>query len=133
MVTMTILRIRFSFFVQYRSFLADFPKVGLRDLHPVCISPPNTSECLNQYLRNLEWRTPSQQSVCLYVNPSYRYKATARFSVSLLSAVDNGSVYMFPRQQTHATVEELLDAAFSMRFASYPRKTGDLFFPELLV
>jgi hypothetical protein len=53
---------------------------------------------------------PSHQSVCLYVYPSCRCKATARLSVSLLS-VRNGLVNTFPRQRIHATIEELLDAA----------------------
>jgi hypothetical protein len=41
MATMTMFRIRFGFFVQSRSFLAYFPYESLRDLLPVCISPPN--------------------------------------------------------------------------------------------
>jgi hypothetical protein len=30
---------------------------------------------------------------------------------------------------THATIEELLEAVFSMRLVSYQRKVGNLFFP----
>jgi hypothetical protein len=35
-------------------------------------------------------------------------------------------------KNTHATIEELLDAEFSMRCVSYQRKVVDEFFPELL-
>jgi hypothetical protein len=48
--------------------LTHFPKVGLCDLHPVCVSvyPPfSTFEWLN-------FTNPSHQSVCLYVYLSYR-------------------------------------------------------------
>jgi hypothetical protein len=34
---------------------------------------------------------------------------------------------------THATIEELLYAKFSMRSVSYQRKVCDYFFPELFV
>jgi hypothetical protein len=34
---------------------------------------------------------------------------------------------------THTTLEELLDASFSMWSMSYQRKTGDCFFSKLLV
>jgi hypothetical protein len=34
---------------------------------------------------------------------------------------------------THATIEELLGASFSMQSLLYQRKVGDYFFPELLV
>jgi hypothetical protein len=34
---------------------------------------------------------------------------------------------------THAIIEELLDASFSMWYVSYQRKAGDYFLPELLV
>jgi hypothetical protein len=64
---------------------------------------------------------PSHQSVCLYVYPSYRCKATARLSVSLLSVLGNGQVNKFPQQRIHATIEGLLDASFCMRSVSYQR------------
>jgi hypothetical protein len=59
---------------------------------------------------------PSHQSVCLSMYPSYGCKATARLdtSTSLLSVVGNSSVNMFPRKRIQ-TIEELLDASFSMR------------------
>jgi hypothetical protein len=34
---------------------------------------------------------------------------------------------------TYATIQDLLDASFSVRSVSYQRKVGDQFFPELLV
>jgi hypothetical protein len=34
---------------------------------------------------------------------------------------------------THATIEELLDASFSVQFVLYQRKVGDQFFPEFFV
>jgi hypothetical protein len=34
---------------------------------------------------------------------------------------------------SHATIEELLDASFHMHSVMYQRKVGDLFFPEFLV
>jgi hypothetical protein len=55
---------------------------------------------------------PSHQSVCLYVYPPYRCKATALLIVSLHSVLGNGAVNTFPRQLIHATVEELLEASF---------------------
>jgi hypothetical protein len=36
-------------------------------------------------------------------------------------------------KNTHATIEKLFDASFSMRLVSYERKVGDTFFLELLV
>jgi hypothetical protein len=65
---------------------------------------------------------PSHQSVSLYVYPSYRCKTTAPLSVFFHSVIANGSANTFPRQRIHATVEELLDASFSMRFMPYQRR-----------
>jgi hypothetical protein len=42
--------------------------------------------------------------------------------VSLLSLLGNGSVKTFPGQRIYATIEEFLDASFSMRSASYQRR-----------
>jgi hypothetical protein len=49
-------------------------------------------------------------STAYFINPSYRCKATTQLVVSFLSVLGNGSVNTFPRQQKHATVEELLEA-----------------------
>jgi hypothetical protein len=38
---------------------------------------------------------------------------------------DSSSVDMLPRQGMKATIEELLDASFSMLFECYQRKAGD--------
>jgi hypothetical protein len=43
----------------------------------------------------------------------------------------NGSVHTFLRQRVHATIDEMLEASFSMRSVSYQRKMGYQFFPEL--
>jgi hypothetical protein len=42
--------------------------------------------------------------------------------VSPLSLLGNGSVNTFPRQRIQVTIEELLDASFSMLSASYQRR-----------
>jgi hypothetical protein len=65
---------------------------------------------------------PSNPSVCLCVQPSYDYKETAWLSLSLLSMLGNGSVNTLPWQRIHATIEELLDAPFSMRSVFYQRR-----------
>jgi hypothetical protein len=61
----------------------------------------------------------SHQSVSLYMHPSYRCKAMGRLSASVLSLLGNGSVNTFPQQRIHATIEELLDAPFSLRSVSF--------------
>jgi hypothetical protein len=63
---------------------------------------------------------PSHQSVCLYVYPLI--VARQRLGKNVTAATN-----------THATIEELLDASFSIRSVSYQRNVGDQFFPELLV
>jgi hypothetical protein len=50
------LKVKVTLSVCRLAFLACFPKTGLCDLHPVCVSVHaflSTSECLNQSLRNL--------------------------------------------------------------------------------
>jgi hypothetical protein len=54
-------------------------------------------------------------------------------SLSPLTLLGNGWVKTFQRQGIHATIEDLLDASFSMLLLSYTRKIGDYFIPELLV
>jgi hypothetical protein len=72
-----------------------FPKVGLCDLHAVCVSvnPPLLSfECLNQSSGNL---------VCVsWCRPCRNVTATTN---------------------THAIIEGLLDTSFSVRFVSFQR------------
>jgi hypothetical protein len=125
---------RLSFYAS--PFLAHFPKVDLCDLHAVCVSPLSTFQCLNQSLWKLVYTVyhgtwahlngvlhKSFSSVCVSV------------CVSLLSLQGNGSVKCippfgasigsvdtFPRQRIHTTIEELLDASFSMRSVSYQRR-----------
>jgi hypothetical protein len=63
---------------------------------------------------------PSHQSLCLYVY--LPIVARQRLGKNATEA-----------KNTHATIEELLDASLTMRSLSYQRKVGDWFFPELLV
>jgi hypothetical protein len=56
---------------------------------------------------------PSHQSVCLYVYP-LNVVARQRLGKNVTAATN-----------THATIEELLDASFSMRSVSYGRKVVD--------
>jgi hypothetical protein len=86
-----------------------FMKLGM---HIMANEPISTAYFIN----------PSHHSVCLYVYPSYRCKASARLSVYLHSVLGNGSVNMFLRQRIHVTVEKLLVASFSMRCRSYQRR-----------
>jgi uncharacterized membrane protein len=53
--------------------------------------------------------------------------------VATLSLSGNGMVNAFPRQRLPTTIEELLDASFSVMFVWYQTKAGDYFFPEVLV
>jgi hypothetical protein len=55
---------------------------------------------------------PSHQFVCLYVYPPI---VTRQWPSKNVIAATN----------THETIEELLDASFSMRSVSYQTKTGD--------
>jgi hypothetical protein len=54
---------------------------------------------------------PSHKSACLYVHP--HIAATQRLDNKVNAATN-----------THATIEELLDASFSMWSVSYQRKVG---------
>jgi hypothetical protein len=58
--------------------------------------------------------------VCLYSNPPLAVRQR-------LGKNDTAAT------NTYITIEELLDASFSMRSVSYQRKIGDWFFPELLI
>jgi hypothetical protein len=117
----------------FHSFLVYFPELGLCDLHPVCVSFTQLLNAwtifmkLGMYIMAPEptstayFINSSHQSLCLYVYPSYRCKATARLHVSLLAVIGNGSINTFLRQQIHA-IEELLDTSFYMRSVSYKRR-----------
>jgi hypothetical protein len=54
----------------------------------------------------------SHQSVCLYTYP--HIVARQRLGKNVIAATN-----------THATIEELLEASFSVRSVSYQRKVGD--------
>jgi hypothetical protein len=62
---------------------------------------------------------PSHQSVCLWIHSIVARQLLGRGATAA--------------KNTHATIEELLNASVSMRSMSYQRKVGDWFFPELLV
>jgi hypothetical protein len=62
---------------------------------------------------------PSRRSRCLYMYPQ---SLLGNGSVKILSLLGNGSVKTLPLQRTHSTIEELLDASFSMRSVSYQGK-----------
>jgi hypothetical protein len=97
----------------------------------LCVSLPLTFEWLNQSLWNLVcischlspsqryFITPSHQSVRLYAYPPF--VARQRLGKNVTAATN-----------THAKINELLDASFSMRSVSYQRRVGDSFFPEFL-
>jgi hypothetical protein len=100
-------------------------------------SPPLTFEWLNKSLWNLvriSWHlsNPSRQSVCLYVYPLI--VARQRLGKNpLIVAMQRLGRNVTAVTNTYATIEELLDASFSMLPVSHQGKVGDSFFPELLV
>jgi hypothetical protein len=62
---------------------------------------------------------PSHQSVCLHVYPIV-------VAMQLLGKI------VTTAKNTHATIDALVDASFSMWSVSYQRKVGNYFFLELL-
>jgi hypothetical protein len=76
-----------------------FMKLGMYIMAP---EPISTANFINL----------SYQFVCLYVYPAI--VARQRLGKNVTAATS-----------THATIEELLDASFSMRSVSYQRKVGD--------
>jgi hypothetical protein len=72
---------------------------------------------------------PEPISTAYFINPSHQSVSMCNPSLLLV----NGSVNTFQRQRIHATIDEFLDASFTMRSVSYQRKVVDWFFPELLV
>jgi hypothetical protein len=53
--------------------------------------------------------------------------------IPLIVARQRLGKHILAATNTHATIEELLDAAFYVRCVSYRRKVGEYFFPELVV
>jgi hypothetical protein len=115
-------------------FLAYFPKVGLCNLHPVCVhvNPPYqflsawTNIYETCYVYNGNWVPlngvlhKSLPSVCVSACVStLSLLTTARLSVSLHSVLGNSSVNTIPRQWIHDATEEFFDASFSMRSVPY--------------
>jgi hypothetical protein len=102
--------------------VAYFPKVGSCDLLPVCVcfvSPPisfwmpepifmklDTYMTAPESIPMVYFINPSHQSVCLYV-----YVAGQRLNKNVTAATN-----------THATIEEFLDASSSIRSMSYQMK-----------
>jgi hypothetical protein len=111
-------------------FLAYFPyfeeiKVGLWDHHAVCVSPHINFRIPEQFFMKFGMYimtpepasttyciNPSRQSVCLYVYPHTVARQRLGKNVTASS-------------NTHATIEELLDASFPMQSVSYRRKMGE--------
>jgi hypothetical protein len=58
-------------------------------------------------------------STAYFINPSH---PSVSVCVSFLTSLRKRSVKTLPQQRTHATIEELLDASFSMRSLTYERK-----------
>jgi hypothetical protein len=119
-------------------FLAYFPKVGLCDLHLVCIYvfPPPLSffDCLNQCLMKLAMYIMATEPVltAYFINPFHQ---SVSVYLPLLLFLGQGSVKSippfiarqrlnkhFPHQRIHATVEKLLDVSFCMPSVSYQRR-----------
>jgi hypothetical protein len=80
------------------------------DMHVMASEPISMA-----YFKNL-----SHQSVCLYVYSLI--VASQQFTKNVTVALNN-----------HAATEELLNMLFSMWSMSYQGKSGNQFFPELLV
>jgi hypothetical protein len=97
-------------------------KVGLCDLHSVCISPLinfwtpgpifmklRTFIMASEPVSTANFLNPSHQSVCLYVYPPLLARQRLGKNVTVT-------------MNTYATIEELLDVSFSMRSVSYQGK-----------
>jgi hypothetical protein len=106
-------------------------KIGLRTHHAVCV--PVNPPLINFRMPEPFFMKPGMYvmapepilmeyfiNLCMYVY--HPIIASQRFSKNVTAAMN-----------THATIEELLDASFSMRLVSFQRKVGNCFFPELLV
>jgi hypothetical protein len=115
------------------NFLTYFPNFGKNKSRPmwspcclcVWVPPLSTFECLNQFLMKLYVRNDtgahlngvlhkSQPSVCVFVCVSLLIVARQRF----------GDTFLW--QRIHATIEELLEASFSIQFVSYEKKSVGL-------
>jgi hypothetical protein len=100
----------------------------------VCVSPPPQNQI---WMPEAIFMKPGMYimasepiSTAYFINPSHQSVYVYVYPLSLLG---NGSVKTLSRQWTHATIEELLDASFTMRSVSYRGKVGDYFFSEPIV
>jgi hypothetical protein len=96
-----------------------------------------TSEYLNQYLCNLVYImapepiltayfiNPSHQSVFLHVYPLLLLGKGSINCITHSVARQRLSKNVTAAKNTHATIEELLEASFSMPSVSYQRNVGD--------
>jgi hypothetical protein len=138
---------RCSTFAQIFIFLANFSyfekkekKLSLCDVHAVCVSVYPTYQLLyiskpiflkfGMYImepkpnRTAYFINPSHQFVCLYVSPFI--VAGQRLGKNLLIfARQRHSKNFIAVTNTHATVEKLLEASFSMRSVSYQGKQAN--------
>jgi hypothetical protein len=67
-----------------------------------------------------------------YFEESYSFMSVS-VCLSLLSLLGNGWVKTFARQRIHATIEELLDASFSVRSVSYQKRVFGSVYPLTLL
>jgi hypothetical protein len=89
----------------------------------VCEPPLLNFECMNQSLLNL---VIIYDDTLVFLD-GVLHKSLSLFCVSTflsppVSLLGNGSVDTFPRQHIQATIEELLEACFSIRSVSYQRR-----------
>jgi hypothetical protein len=94
----------------------------MRSLCFVCVSSPINFLMLDPIVMKLGMciMEPESISTAYFINPSHEsvrlyppIVATQRLGKNLTAAIN-----------AHATIEELLDASFSMRSVSYQRKVG---------
>jgi hypothetical protein len=122
----------------YSQFLVYFPyfekmKVGLCDLQAICVSVALCYPFINFWMAEPVFKifgmyltAPKPISATYFINPSHQSSCLLLLgngSVKLpLSLLGIGSVKTLPRQQTHATIKQLLDASLSMRNLIYQGK-----------
>jgi hypothetical protein len=74
---------------------------------------------------------PETISTAYFIYPSYQSACMYMYSSNV--ARQRLTKYITASTNTPATIEELVDASFSMRCVSFQRKVGDRFFPKFLV
>jgi hypothetical protein len=120
-------------FLTYFPYLERKRKVCLCDHHAVGVSRHITFRMAEPIFMKLGMyiMAPEPISTAYFINPSYRPQCLHVYPpvVSRQRLGKNVSV----ATNTHATVEQLLEASFSMRCVSYQRKVCGKFFAELLV